>query len=383
MTGNSNERIWRGASDLLSDGIGFVMATIIGHEGSTPRTSGTKMIVTADGGITGTIGGGLLEARVIEKAVRILADGGGPCFMPFDLNRAETETIDMICGGRAEILLDRVTPTAESAAAFKRMQKIAASRKHGAFVTIIIPECESCDFHGADERIESVHHGVATDGRWTDDAAPPLDRFEREKIAAAAQNAASLTVIPLERGRAIVEPSERAHPVFLCGAGHVAQPTAHICAMTGFHVTVLDDREAFANRANFPDAHDIRVIGGFADAFAGLEVDADAFVVIFTRGHLHDRTVLAQALRTPAAYIGMIGSRKKRDAIYAALLAEGFSRADIDRVHSPIGLPIGAQSPEEIAVSIVAEMIQVKVQLSHSGKSQLSHSARARSSASA
>jgi xanthine dehydrogenase accessory factor len=89
-------------------------------------------------------------------------------------------------------------------------------------------------------------------------------------------------------------------------------------------------------------------------------VDGEAFIIILTRGHMHDRTVLARALRTPARYIGMIGSRKKRDTIYAALLAEDFTQTDIDRCHCPIGLTIGAQTPEEIAVSIAAELIAVR-----------------------
>ncbi len=101
------------------------------------------------------------------------------------------------------------------------------------------------------------------------------------------------------------------------------------------------------------------MLESFNDAFSGLSVGRDDFIVILTRGHLHDKTVLAQALKTGAGYIGMIGSRRKRDAIYGALLEEGFGQRDIDRVHSPIGLSIGADTPEEIAVSIVAEMIQI------------------------
>jgi xanthine dehydrogenase accessory factor len=99
------------------------------------------------------------------------------------------------------------------------------------------------------------------------------------------------------------------------------------------------------------------VIASFETAFSGLPVENDSFVVIFTRGHLHDKSVLAAALKSPAHYIGMIGSRRKRQAIYGALLESGFDPQDIDRVHSPIGLEIGAETPEEIAVSIVAEMI--------------------------
>jgi xanthine dehydrogenase accessory factor len=100
------------------------------------------------------------------------------------------------------------------------------------------------------------------------------------------------------------------------------------------------------------------VLASFEAALDGIGIGQGDYIVILTRGHLHDRTVLAQALKTDAGYIGMIGSRRKRDAIYTSLLKDGFSQADIDRVHSPIGLAIGAETPEEIAVSIVAEMIR-------------------------
>jgi len=102
------------------------------------------------------------------------------------------------------------------------------------------------------------------------------------------------------------------------------------------------------------------VLFSFEQAFASLEMDSDSYVVIVTRGHLHDKTVLEQALRTKAGYIGMIGSRRKRDMVYQTLLSEGFTQEDIDRVHCPIGLNIGGETPEEIAVSIVAELIKAR-----------------------
>ena len=148
--------------------------------------------------------------------------------------------------------------------------------------------------------------------------------------------------------------------VYLFGAGHVSLQTAILAKRVGFETVVLDDRMEFANRCRFSDADDVRVLASFEQAFEGLEIHADSYLVILTRGHLHDKTVLQQALKTPAGYIGMIGSRKKRDAVYRALEKEGFSSADFEKVHCPIGLSIGAQSPEEIAVSIVAEMIHAR-----------------------
>ncbi|MGD9211980.1 MAG: XdhC family protein, partial [Desulfobacteraceae bacterium] len=161
----------------------------------------------------------------------------------------------------------------------------------------------------------------------------------------------------------IIEPSARIKRVYLFGAGHVAQPTARFAAMVGFRVIVIDDRSNFANSERFPEAHDIRVIEDFEKVLSDLPINEDSFIVILTRGHFHDGTVLKQALKTNAGYIGMIGSRRKRDLIYDDLLNQGFSRDDFKRVHAPIGLSIGAETPEEIGMSIVAELIHKRAQL--------------------
>jgi xanthine dehydrogenase accessory factor len=128
----------------------------------------------------------------------------------------------------------------------------------------------------------------------------------------------------------------------------------------GFRTVVLDDREEFADRGRFPWVDEIHVLESFERAMDGLVINDESYLVLVTRGHAHDRTVLAQALRTTAGYIGMIGSRRKREAIYAALLEAGFTPRDLERVHCPIGLDIGAETPEEIAVSILAELIQMR-----------------------
>jgi xanthine dehydrogenase accessory factor len=148
--------------------------------------------------------------------------------------------------------------------------------------------------------------------------------------------------------------------VYIFGAGHVSQKLAPLTGFAGFQTVVLDDRQEFANREMFATADQIVVLDSFVRAMEGLEINEDSYLVLVTRGHMHDKTVLGQALRTRAGYIGMIGSRKKRDAVYEELSVEGFSRHEFDRVYSPIGLDIGAETPEEIAVSIVAELIRAR-----------------------
>jgi xanthine dehydrogenase accessory factor len=339
--------IAQAACDLLESGATFVLATIVGHRGSTPRTSGSKMIVTADGRGIGTIGGGLLEAGVMSRAVELIPQQQS-AILPFDLSHDIVDSMDMICGGQAEVLLDCVSPTAMNRTVFDRWRRMLDERQKGCLLTSVI---------GSGNRVSTIAHGlVTTAGEVIGDL--PLSEFKREKVLTAAAGSSTLQSLVFDGAFVVLEPAQRVCTAYLLGAGHVAQATAVLAAMAGFRVSVADDRIEYANRTRFAGIHEIRVLESFNDAFAGLSVGRDDLIVILTRGHLYDKTVLAQALKTDAGYIGMIGSRRKRDAIYATLLNEGFSQADLNRVCSPIGLAIGAETPEEIAVSIVAEMIR-------------------------
>ena len=335
------------ACDRLETGEAFVLATIISHSGSTPRTSGSRMIVTADGRGIGTIGGGLLEATCMARAVELIPTGES-AIVSFDLSAETVDSMDMICGGQADVLLDCIQPTEANMILFTEWRRLLEQEEQGWLLTVVVV---------AEEERATIAHCLATRsgpliGDW-----PLSDSvFDRAMQTAAA---APLTAnLPLADGFVWIEPTGPLPTAYLFGGGHVGLCTGRAAAMVGFRVSVADDRPEFANRERFPDAHEIRVLEHFAQAFEGVVVGQQDYIVILTRGHLHDKTVLAQALGTPAGYIGMIGSRKKRDAIFEALGNEGVSPADINRVHSPIGLAIGAETPEEIAVSIVAEMIQ-------------------------
>jgi len=131
--------------------------------------------------------------------------------------------------------------------------------------------------------------------------------------------------------------------------------------MVGFKTVVLDDRSEYANSERFPASSEITLLESF-DRLPELAIDEDGYIVIVTRGHLHDKTILAQALKTKAGYIGMIGSRRKREKIFEVLAGDGFGKQDFDRVYSSIGIDIGAETPQELAVSIVGELIKVRAE---------------------
>jgi xanthine dehydrogenase accessory factor len=150
--------------------------------------------------------------------------------------------------------------------------------------------------------------------------------------------------------------------VYLFGGGHISLHLARLIKMVDFNLVVIDDRQEFANAQRFPEADEIWV-RDFQEVLNNLELGSDDYVVIVTRGHIFDKEILAQVLTKKPDYIGMIGSRRKRSLIYQALEDEGFSRAQLEGVHSPIGLAIGAETPEEIAVSVVAELIAERARL--------------------
>jgi xanthine dehydrogenase accessory factor len=160
--------------------------------------------------------------------------------------------------------------------------------------------------------------------------------------------------------RYFIQPLEAPDRVYIFGAGHVGEAFAPICAHVGFIPVVIDDRKEFANKDRFPAAEKVLVIDAYENCLRDIKVDNSSYIVIVTRGHAHDQTVLSHALKTDAAYIGMIGSKRKKHETYAALRDQGYSDTDLNRVHCPVGLDIGAQTPAEIAVSIVAEMIAVR-----------------------
>ena len=148
--------------------------------------------------------------------------------------------------------------------------------------------------------------------------------------------------------------------LIVVGAGHVAQPMAHLGALLGYRVTVLDDRPDFATRERFPDAEHL-VRADFADPFADVTLHERSHLLLVTRGHKYDYECLIRALRTdpPPAYIGMIGSRRRVRATYVQLVEEGFDSAALERIHAPVGLDIGAETPEEIAVAVAAELVML------------------------
>ncbi len=156
-----------------------------------------------------------------------------------------------------------------------------------------------------------------------------------------------------------VEPVVPALHLVILGAGHVGVAVAKAARFTGYRTTVIDDREEYANPALLPDVDEV-LVNDFSDPLRGVRVWSETGIVIATRGHAHDLDAVKAALLTPAGYIGLVGSRRKRGVITSALIDAGFSKDDIGRIIVPVGIPIGSETPEEIAISIMAQIIEYR-----------------------
>jgi xanthine dehydrogenase accessory factor len=270
----------------------------------------------------------------------------------YELNEKDADPPGMICGGVAELLLDCVAPTARNIDFFRCWYE--AIQQGNSFYSVT-------HLKDADDSVAVLGHSILyPDGRVMGHTL--MTRTDIERLRTELRNISTTSIIPLGDTRVVIERIHKLKTLYCFGGGHVAVPTAHIAALVGFRVVVVDDRPEFASTGRFPDADQIRLIDDFSWALEGLEIDPDSYIVIVTRGHQYDRVVLEQALKTDAGYIGMISSRRKREAIFDALMAGGVKKEELERVHSPIGIAIGGETPEEIAVSIVAELIRERSQ---------------------
>ncbi|RJX24910.1 MAG: XdhC/CoxI family protein [Desulfurivibrio sp.] len=347
------KQLIRQLCDILAGGEDLVLATVSSKNGSAPRMAGARMIVRQDGRIAGTIGGGKVEAVAIAESVQAFAHkNSGRCF--FDLTNADAAGTDMICGGTMEIFLDYIAAGPANLQVFSTLLTALDSGRRVSFVSKLN------DRDGGGARF------VIADGGKTNYSQAPEALLSAVKKLRLSSSAPS--VVTHDNEEYLVSYFAIPGDLFLLGAGHVAACTAEAAARVGFKVIVMDDRSEFANRQRFPMADEVVVLDSFADCFQGYDISHDSYLVIVTRGHMHDRDVLEQALSTNAGYVGMIGSRKKRDAIYTNLLAKGTAPEQLGRVHCPIGLAIEADTPEEIAVSIVGELIQQRARGQNRGK---------------
>jgi xanthine dehydrogenase accessory factor len=357
----------------------LVLAVVLKDTGSTPRKAGTKALIDAAGAIRGTIGGGTVEAEAQRRALLALRDGR-PVVFDLALEGPDAAAAEPICGGSMRVLLD---PTvAAHACVFAQAAEARRLRRPGLLLTTVrlAPQVQvgvrwvPGDAISADAAFPgpaALHAALAdeTARLFEQCQAPqhPKPPASSSSSTPSTSSTSSMSAAPptsppqaAEEVCVLVEPVTPSPLLVIAGGGHVGQALARQADLVGFDLLILDDRDEFTDPALYPPGAATRR-GDVAAELAAMPLAHDTYVAIVTRGHQHDRAALAACAGRQAAYVGMIGSKRKVAMIRQDLLDAGLAnRERLDRVYAPIGLDIGAQTVPEIAASIVAQLVAVR-----------------------
>lgn len=312
------------------------------------------MAVFASGESIGTVGGGPLEARALEAAKQAFADRRSALWSSSLADRPGADDA-MLCGGRVQILVDFLDGS--DATVLRIYGAVAGpgrAERFGWLARSVRPVV-------GDPLHVQTRIGLLVDGgRDFDPGSLDLSRDDLLRLTRACPPDRA-TLVTEGDVLYFLEPLAPPDRVVIVGAGHIGREVAILCDLLGLATVVVDDRPEYATRDRLPEATEIVISRpSFTDCLDGITVVERDRIIIATRGHDHDRSVLFQALKTPAGYVGMVGSRRKREVIYGRLLEAGVPPESLERVHCPVGLPIGARTPAEIAVSIASQFIALR-----------------------
>ncbi len=342
--------------DLVEEGESVVMATVVKTPGQQNRV-GAKMLACADGVFYGTVGGGLLEKETLTIAAEMFASGT-PRVRVLEFSGEAVSSMQTLCGKGITVFIERIAANPDSVIIYR---KLLSSLDSGVKCCLIT---EASDNSGKRQR---AHAGLVCEDGTTSGEVPCGDNA-LSVLLQKARSATSPVLQYLAKRKILIDPWVARSVVYLFGAGHIARELADLTGKAGFRTVVLDDRERFACPEHFPLADDIVVLSSFEDCFKDLDVQDDSFVIILTRERRYEKMVVRQALATGAGYIGIIGSIRKRDALFRELMEAGFSIDDLLRIFCPVGINILAETPSEIAVSIAAQLVLIRAQRIAGGK---------------
>lgn len=292
----------------------LILVTIISRQGSAPRGVGSQMLAGQAGLLTGTVGGGAVEAYALRHSGELLVSGRS-CRVSLDLTGSTCHSLDMVCGGGVELLFSYIPKgNAHWQSLAEKALEAMETRRPGTLL---------------------LSHRQPPELIWGNPSAPYGGCLSGDVFH-----------LPLPLPQRVV--------VF--GGGHVAQALVPLLAAVDFQVVVFDNRREFADPARFPQAHQV-ILGDYENVAQAIPLQADDFYIIMTHGHSCDFVLQEQLLRRPFAYLGVMGSRRKTASVNARLKDAGVAEEAIAQVHTPIGVAIGAVTPAEIAVSIAAQCI--------------------------
>lgn len=342
------ERVIEETVESLERGEGCVLATIIHTQGSTPQKMGAKLLVQGDGTIVGTLGGGCVEAEIWSTAKQLLESGGQPQCHEYQLNEELDAQDGLVCGGTIHIFLDPIRRPNDF---LPYAREILSAHSGGSPVALatVVKASPPNDCTGAKLLIRQNN---TTAGSLEN---PALEELAREAAHRVGDYGKCEHLLAEDGTEVFVESFTTLPTMVIMGGGHVAKALVSVAKIVGFSICVIDNRPQFASKERFPEAERV-VLADFSSGLTQVPVNANTFIVVATLGHKYDNVALEAALKSPAGYVGLVGSKRKTILIFEELLKRGIPRERIRNVNAPIGLAIGAVTPEEIAISIIAEM---------------------------
>ena len=339
--------VYTEAANLARQNREFVLATVVNTKGSTPQKPGATLLVRADGSTVGTLGGGCVEGDIWFAAKEALREHTGPIFKDYYLNEDIAARDGLVCGGSMYFYIEPFEQSTEVSDLSSQIENAFEGGESIAVATVVNPKTLEL---GA--RLTVAEDGTVTGtlGNATADALAV-------KIANKVMPLGKADHVVTDEGDEIyVAAFTSPATLVLVGGGHVNLQVAKIAQMLGFRVFVTDDRPEFANRERFTMAEQTNV-APYDKGLDAFHITKNTAIVIGSRGHHFDDLATEAAVRTSATYVGLLGSKRKTVMIYEALLKRGITPERLKQVHSPVGLDLGGRNPEEIAVSIMAEII--------------------------
>ena len=346
------KEVIQGAVETLRDGRPCVLATVVRTKGSTPQKAGAMLLVKDDGSGLGTLGGGCVEGDIWFAAREMLRDGSGPEFKDYYLNEDIAARDGLVCGGTMYFYLEPLRSLDDFLPLGDEILEAYDGGEPVSLATVV----------NSPDRPESLGAKLLLRADGTVSGSLGSETLDEPALEVAQRVAAigNTESISTEDGTEIfVEGFTTPPTLVMVGGGHVGKATADLANILGYRVYIVDDRPEFSNDERFPYAEQT-IVTPYEYWSDLLSINVNTFVVVATRGHRYDDMALESALKTRARYIGLLGSRRKTLMIYRRLLEQGATKERIREVYAPIGLNIGALTPEEIAVSIMSEVIMVR-----------------------
>tara|TARA_Y100000996_G_scaffold413182_1_gene400852 strand:+ start:1495 stop:2628 length:1134 start_codon:yes stop_codon:yes gene_type:complete len=331
-----------------------VIATVIRTKGSTPQKPGAKLLIKQDGSGTGTLGGGCVEGDIWFAAKQLMDQKGSVEYREYELNEELAAEDGLVCGGTMYFLIDPVYKPQDYLPYANEINE--AYQGNGSVALATVTKSDISNNSKIGDKILIRDDGT-TDGTLGNEI---LDKDAKDRAKILMPYGRNEYVVLESGGEYFIEAYTTPPQLIICGGGHISRALSYLAKPLGFKLFITDDREEFVDPERFPEA-DILMPLKPEEALTELPINTNSFIVIATRGHRYDNTALLAAANTSAGYVGLLGSKRKTILIYEDLIDSGLDMERVRSIRAPIGLDITARTPEEIAISIMAEILMFRL----------------------